>query len=135
VRVGVGVFPQSYPEDGNISSFRYVVICSFWNIKRWANPKLPVILGIIHHRQNRLQSTVQKVLLLKILFSATVSRHDNVLFASSIIVCQKETTWINFHVLYSADTQSWNGLHAAFDSRYLTLFLFNKRMSPAHSRN
>jgi hypothetical protein len=41
----VGVFPLT-PEDGNRSSFRYVVLISFWNTGRWRKSKNPVILRV-----------------------------------------------------------------------------------------
>jgi hypothetical protein len=44
-------FPPS-PEDGNRPSFRNVVFSSFWNTGRWTKSKNPVILNVIHHRQN-----------------------------------------------------------------------------------
>jgi hypothetical protein len=52
----VGVFPPS-PENGNRSNFRNVVLSSFSNTGRWTKLKPPVILSVIHHRQNPLEYT------------------------------------------------------------------------------
>jgi hypothetical protein len=40
------------PEDGNRSSFRNVVFSCIYNSRRWTKPTNPVILNVIHHRQN-----------------------------------------------------------------------------------
>jgi hypothetical protein len=47
----------SSPEDKNRSSFRNVVFSSLWNTERWRESKNPVILSVIHHRQNPIEST------------------------------------------------------------------------------
>jgi hypothetical protein len=49
-----GVFPPS-PEDGNRSSFCNVVFSSLYNTWRWTKSNNPVILSVIHHRQNPLR--------------------------------------------------------------------------------
>jgi hypothetical protein len=45
-------------EDGNRSTFQNVVFSSFQNTRRWKKSKNPVILSVIHHRQNPLESTL-----------------------------------------------------------------------------
>jgi hypothetical protein len=44
------------PEDGNRSSFRNAVVSSSYNSGRWTESTNPVILNVIHHRQNPLHS-------------------------------------------------------------------------------
>jgi hypothetical protein len=58
----------SSPEDANRSSFRKVVFSRFFNTGRWIKSKNLVILSVIHHRQNRLESTatVQMVQMVQI---------------------------------------------------------------------
>jgi hypothetical protein len=53
---GVDTFLPS-PEDRKISSFRNAMFSRFQNTGRWTNSKNTVILGIIYHRQNHLEST------------------------------------------------------------------------------
>jgi hypothetical protein len=61
-RVGFS-FPS--PEDGNISSFRSFVLSSIciWNSGRWTKSRNPVILSVIHHRQNPSDSNQYAVFL------------------------------------------------------------------------
>jgi hypothetical protein len=51
----VGVSPSS-PEDGNRSCFRNVVFSSFLDYRAMNNVQAPVILSVVHHRQNQLES-------------------------------------------------------------------------------
>jgi hypothetical protein len=44
------------PEDGNRSSFRNVVFSIQYNTGRWKKFKNPIILCVIHYRQNSLES-------------------------------------------------------------------------------
>jgi hypothetical protein len=50
----VGVSPSL--KDGNRSSFLNIVFSSFQNTVRWTKSKNPVILSVIHDRQNALES-------------------------------------------------------------------------------
>jgi hypothetical protein len=45
------------PEDGNRSSFRNVVFSCTWNTGRWTKSRNPLILSVVHHRQNTSDST------------------------------------------------------------------------------
>jgi hypothetical protein len=45
------------PEDGNRFNFRNVVFSILQNTGRWKKSKNPVILCVIHHRRNRLESS------------------------------------------------------------------------------
>jgi hypothetical protein len=54
---------SSSPEDGNRSSFRNVVLSSLWNIGRWTVTNIPMILNVILHRQNNLETTKSVFLL------------------------------------------------------------------------
>jgi hypothetical protein len=53
---------SSLPEDGNRSSFRNIVLSSLWNI-RWTVTNIPVVLNVILHRQNSLETTKSVFLL------------------------------------------------------------------------
>jgi hypothetical protein len=54
----VGVYPPPSPEDGNRSSFRNVVCFVVSRIPDdGQSPKNPVIMNIMHHRRNPLEST------------------------------------------------------------------------------
>jgi hypothetical protein len=50
------LFPPSH-EDGNRCSCRNVVFYSWWYTGQWKKSKNAVILGVMHHRQNPLEST------------------------------------------------------------------------------
>jgi hypothetical protein len=40
------------PEDGNRSSFRIAVFSSIQNSGEWTKSRNPVVVSVIHHRQN-----------------------------------------------------------------------------------
>jgi hypothetical protein len=48
--------PPPPPDDRNRSSFRNVVSSTFWNTGWWTKSQNPVVLRVIHHRQNPLGS-------------------------------------------------------------------------------
>jgi hypothetical protein len=56
----VSVSPS--PEDGYRSNFQNVVFSSFLEPPAMEKSKNPVILNVIHHRQNPLESTIRKLL-------------------------------------------------------------------------